>query len=344
MKSIRTPLLGLLVPALFAMSPVQDELAFHPEEASSLTKSFEFAFDIALDDARLLIDGQDMSGMIMQSMPSEVQVSTTTTVVDTYLRVDGGKPLELTRLFKSVESAYDVGEESGSEATEELEGRTIRFVWNEDEGIYEVSVLDEDEDVDEQTLNVLGEDMDFRSVLPGRSVADGDTWSLEGERVWKVLMPGIDLVKRMNSADVPPEALPVMTFFEQQVERLNDGLVFDCEYRGTREVDGVRVGVIDIKVEGMLESDLVPMIEEMLSQNEMPVPVLIEYGDVEFELIGTGELLWNLEGGHMHSFQLDSDVTLFLDASASVDGGQGEQEFEVSFEFSGTMAWNAETE
>src|SRR5210317_2181826 len=83
MNITRTAGLGLLVPALLALSPVEDELSFHPEEGTSLTKAFSFEFDFALDDVTMLMDGQDMGGMIAGQIP-EVQMANTTTIEDTY--------------------------------------------------------------------------------------------------------------------------------------------------------------------------------------------------------------------------------------------------------------------
>lgn len=343
MNIIRTASLGLLVPALLALSPVEDELSFHPVEGLSLTKTFSFEFDFALDDVQMLVDGQDMGGMIAGQIP-EVQMANTMTVVDTYNTMGEGRPLQLTRLFEELLWEYDAGEESGSESVDDLEGQEVRFAWDEDQGIYVVSVVDEEAEVDEEILNSLGEDMDLRGILPDGPVSEGDTWELSGERVWTVLMPGMDLAKSMDSADVPAEAQPVMDFFRDQIDRFAEGFRFQCEYMGSREEGDTMVGVIAITVESTLEIDMVPMIEDMLAQNEMPIEPNIDYADIELELSGSGELLWNLRAGHVQHFELESDVAFFIDASASFDAGQGEQTSEASFEFSGTMTWGADVE
>ena len=343
MKQLQTVAFGLLVPVLLALSPAEDELAFHPAEGSVLKKTFDFTFDFAVDSVQMLVNDVDMGPAMAAEMPA-VEVASTTVVSDTYDKMGTGRPMELTRIFEELSWSYDAGENSGSESKEELEGVSVRFTWDEDEEAYTVTVLDESTELEPEILNSLGEDMDLRSILPGREVAEGDTWELEASAVWGVLMPGFDVSKSMSSAEIPPEAQPIMDFIGEQIERMGESFTFTCEYQGTRDADGKEVGVIGLTLECALAVDLVPMIQDLLAANEVPIEPEIDYADVEFELSGTGEVLWNLAGGHVHTFGVDSDVSIYVDAKASADAGQGPQTTEMSLELSGSMGWAGATE
>lgn len=339
MIPVRQAVFGLVaLPALLALKPVADSLSFHPDEGSSLEKTFGLSLELNLEDATMLVDGNDMGGMILNQFPG-VEAKVTTVVQDTYEKMGEGRPLDLVRLFESMMVEYDAGEQSGTESNDDLEGVKVRFTWDDEDGSYRVSAED-DAAVDEEVLNGLGEDMDLRGLLPGDDVSEGDTWELEGDAIWSVLMPGMDLGNMMASAEVPEEAQPIMSFLEDELGNLMSDFTFSCEYKGQREEDGVTVGVVAVTLELTHSIDLIPMIKEMLSAQEVPVDVNVEYADVELEMSGQGEMTWNLEGGHVHAFDLDTDASLYLDSAASVDMNGQVQETEASFEFSSAMNWN----
>ena len=341
MRIARTAAYGLLVPALLAMRPVADELTFSPEEGSSLSKTFELSLSLALDDAMLLVDGNDMAEMVLSQEPG-VDATFTWSIDDTYEEMGDGRPTKLLRTFTEAGMEYDTGDDSGSESMEDLEGKSIRFTWDDEEEGYIAEFADEEEAGDEDVLNGLGEDMDLRALLPGDGVSVGDTW--EVDLVGDVLMPGMDLTSAMDSGDIPPEAEPLIAFLETEIENLVESMTLSCEYMGSRDEGGVQVGVVGVSLECTYSVSLVDLIADMVSNAPVEVALDTEYADIEFELAGEGELLWDMAGGHISSFGLESDMACFIDAAMSADMGGQMSEQEVSVELSGSMAWSAAAE
>jgi len=335
MKIARTAAYGLLVPALLAMRPVADELSFSPEEGSSLSKSFELELSLALDDAMILVNGQDMAEAILSQEPG-VDATFMMLVQDTYEEMGDGRPNKLLRTFEEASMEYDTGDDSGSEPMDDLEGVSVRFTWDDEEEGYVVEFADEEQDADEEVLSSLGEDMDLRALLPYDGVEIGDTWDVLD--VGSVLMPGMDLRNAMDSGDIPPEAEPFMAWLEGETDNMVESMTMSCEYVGSRDEGGVRVGVVSVLQECTYSVSLADMIAEMSAAQGVEPDV--EYADVEFELYGEGELLWDLEGGHVVSFDLESDMAFFVDAAMSVDANGQLIEQEASVEFSGTIAWS----
>jgi hypothetical protein len=67
--------------------------------------------------------------------------------------------------------------------------------------------------------------------------------------------------------------------------------------------------------------------------------------DVEIELEAEGSLLWDISGGHVHSFDLSGEVALLIDMAMTMDiPGQGEMTIENTMELSGTMTQEVEVE
>lgn len=340
MRIARTAAYGLLVPALLAMRPVADQLSFSPEEGSTLSKSFELTISLALDDAMMLVDGQDMAEMILAQEPG-VDATVLMTIQDTYEEMGEGRPTKLLRTFEQASYEYDTGSDSGSESMEDIEGVSVRFTWSDEEERY-VAEFAEDSEADEEVLQSLGEDMDLRALLPYDEVEVGDTWDVE--LVGNVLMPGVDLTSSWDSGEIPPEAEPVIAFIEGEMDNMVESMIVSCEYTGTRDEDGVQVGVVAITQECTYSVSLADLIAEMAGLAGAEVEVDVEYADVEFELAGEGELLWNLAGGHVSSFTLESDLAFFIDVAASADAGGQVFEQEISVEFSGVLGWNATAE
>ena len=81
----------------------------------------------------------------------------------------------------------------------------------------------------------------------------------------------------------------------------------------------------------------------MLEGQPPGVEIDLESVDMEFTFEGSGELLWDLRGGHAVGFDLQGDVTLGMDMAMSVSSGQ-EMSFEMSMDMSGTVVQKLETE
>jgi hypothetical protein len=337
-----TLLAGL--PLLVALQPRADRVAFAPESGSSFQKQFEVAFDLTLGDLTMMVAGMDMS----EGVPSDFELSTEIdlSVVDTYVEVEDGMPLELLRRYQDFEARWETPDGSG-EADDgplsALDGKEIRFKWNPDAETYDVSY--EDGEGDEDALERLHVDMDFRAMLPDGEVSEGDTWTLDSEQVAGVILFGL----RTNgfSLDMDGELGPMQDLLEAelmpQLEALAQDLTAECTYRGRKTVDGRSLGSIGIELDGEGTIDLagliLGMIEEQAEGFELDVD--ITEAVLLLTLEGEGELLWDLEAGRFHAFELAPDLEILVDVLMSIDAGGETQDIEASVELFGSGAWAA---
>lgn len=339
-----TLLAGL--PLLLALQPRADRVTFAPESGSSFQKQFEVAFDLTLGDLTMMVGGMDMS----EGVPSDFELSTEIglSVVDTYVEVEDGVPLELLRRYEDFEAHWETPDGSG-EADDgplsELDGKQIRFKWNPDAETYDVSY--EDGEGDEDALERLHVDMDFRAMLPDGEVSEGDTWTLDSEQVAGVILFGL----RTNgfSLDMDGELGPMQDLLESelipQLEALAQGLTAECTYRGRETVDGRSLGSIGIELDGEGTLDLAGLILGMIEAQApegLELEVDITEAVVLLTLEGEGELLWDLEAGRFHAFELAPDLEILVDLLMSIDAGGETQDIEASVELFGSGAWSAQ--
>ena len=337
-------------PLLLAFEPRGDEIGFAPEEGSAVSKHFGVQFDLLLGDLSVFVDGQDMTAMA----PGDFEVTTEIDiqVVDTYVSVDSGVPLELVRLYDAMEAMWETPDDSG-EADDgtfaELAGKSVRFKWNADAESYELSYVDEEGD--EDALEGLSVDMDFRSVLPegglGSEVSEGDTWTLEGRQVPAMMLYGAEL-DSLDDVDLGDDELGLAELFEAelvpQLEALMDELGATCTYNGNRDADGRRVGSIGIRVEGSGDIDLSALILGMVeAQGEgVDIDVQIDEAIVSISLEGEGELLWDLEAGRFDTFEMTPELEVLIDVVVGAEVMGETHDAEVSIELLGEGVWSAE--
>jgi len=341
-------LLTLLLagPALLALQPRADVVGFAPKDGSSLTKEFHIDFDLALGDLTMLANGMDVS----EGVPGdfEVTIAITMKVVDTYVDVEDGKPLDLIRLYDSMAARWETPDDSG-EADEgpltELEGKQVQFRWDADAETYDVSY--HDCEGDESALEDLGVDMDLRMLLPDSEVSEGDSWMLEPEQVRNLILFGSDTGEL--SPDMEDDPMGIGPLIESellpQIESLLEELSAECTYKGRREVDGTAVGAIEVTLEGEGSIDLSGLIRGLIDSQVpegMDIAVEIDEAVVSLTLEGEGTLLWDLGAGRLHSFEMSPELEILIDVALTVEAAGESQEFEASVELLGSGDWTAE--
>ncbi len=327
-----------------------DTLAFRPAAGSSLTKKFQLSSSFELSDFSLFVDGEDF-GAMMGPLELNVESESLISIRDIYVASSDGRPKQLKRKFEALESsstfsvvAQGQEQEQDIPASSELEGRTVLFTWNEDRDDYDVEFADEGGL--EELLEGLEEEMDLRPFLPAQDVTAEDSWEVDVKALSSLLMPGGNLSFRPDSDVVDPEMMEMFedVFTEQFLEEMQDLLqgTCVCTYKGEHEADGVRVGEIHITIEIASAADLSGLIREVIQtvaerEGETEIPIDIEAADVNLDLESEGALLWNLEAGRLHSFQMQGDGEIAVDVSVSVEEEGQEHSVELSAELSGSM-------
>ena len=331
-----------LAPALMALEPRADAVDFAPSEGSSLKKTFGIEFNLALGDLTILANGMDMS----EGVPADFELSTklAMTVVDTYVDIEEEKPLDLIRLYDALSLTWETPDDSG-ESDEEftaLAGKQVRFQWNGDSETYAVTY--HESEGDEESLEGLGVDMDLRSMLPDEEVSEGDTWTLTADQVVALLGFGAELDELLvvDLEDDPAGVGPLIeSELMPQIKNLLDELAAECTYAGPRE-EGL--GAIDLKVQGEGTLDLTSMLVEMI-ESQMPdgmgATVAVDEAVVSVALEGAGTLLWDLQAGHLNSFEMAPELEILVDISLSIEVGGETQDFEASLELLGNGTWTA---
>lgn len=290
---------GILALGLASFLLPRDGVRFEPAEGLKLTKTFEGHLEFELDEMTMLMNGEEQDAP-MDEMPAGF-ADYTIIVTDTFKSVSDGRPTDLSRSFIEVSGSAESSEGDSEEGSmEDIEGTTVRFAWDDEEGAYEVTF--EEGDGEEEALALLTPDMDYRALLPRGDVSVDDEWQVSGNDILRILIPGIDIRAAAESGvEIDGEEIP-----EAVVDLLDDflgGITATCTYKGASEDDGTEVSEIALSVEIASSVDIDPSAfgEDMdMGGGEMEITV-----GLNMELEGT--LLWNQAAGHFHSFLLEGE-------------------------------------
>ncbi|MFT7485617.1 MAG: hypothetical protein ACI9F9_001467 [Candidatus Paceibacteria bacterium] len=340
----------LVAPAFLAFQPSGTEISFHVQEGSSKTKTFTNSVSMALDDMQMLMNGQESP--MMPSIDMNIDSSVEIQVTDEYVKMRDGVPAKLQRTYDSLGESREMAmemdimgnvqnQDNSSSSSSELEGETVLFTWSADDDEYIPTFPDGDGD--EDLLENLAEDMDFRSLLPEGSVSPGDEWKVDPVALKRVLTPGGDL--KLVSEEEAEDAS--MMGMDNDMGKFDDWFSEDVEGKVTatfKEMseaeDGTSVAVITfaIKVENAV--DLTEKMQEGLADADMPMEgaeMDIKSMDIEIALEGEATLFWNVSEGCAHSFELSTEMMLTVDISMAISTQGMDMDIDQSMEFSGTL-------
>ena len=338
MKRSLVPLLA--APALFAFSGLGQGIAFAPKSGLILTKTFSQKDETTLDDMSTVVNDMEQDVGMEQNISTHVDV----VVVDEYEAVADGAPTRLKRKYDKLESATTMKMSNkmmpetsiDMTGTSELQGQEVRFTRNED-GTYTAKFVKEGA-ADEALLEGLTEDTDLRAFLPTTEVEEGATWEIEPEELRHVLAFGGSLKFDMQSEDMPEgmggfgggQDMPSADQFLGEIDGTITG-----EYAGTREEEGAKVAVINLKIAVKSAKDMTDFFRDAIDKAELPegMNMEIEYKsvDMEYELEAEAVLLWNLGGSHVSSFEMTGKGTLTMDMSMAMEmEGMGKMNLEMS--------------
>jgi hypothetical protein len=347
MNSDRSLLAGLaLAPALLALALPLDEVAFRPSADLSVTRSLESTRNFSLDDMEMTMNGQPLPMDLQMEM--DMSMTQKTVVTDVFGPVADGRHARLKRTYDdlaqngefSMRMAMmpDGGQDATIEGGSELEGKSVVFTWDEDEGGYVASFEGEG---DQELLEGLEEDMDLRALLPAAAVAEGETWEIDVKKLRNVLALGGNLKVVPQTEDMPEGGMPGMdgmTDFSRMFDDLVEGDA-TAEYRGTSDIEGVSCQVIGIKVDVRASADLTEQLAENVSQSlpDGMGEVEVEHVDMELEIAGEGQLYWNPATGLAHAFELSGTMSITMDMGFAISMGEQNISMEQNLTMSGTF-------
>lgn len=339
MQPRRTALAFVTLPLLLAAGPLVAELGFQPPEDSKVTRDYSIELDFELGDLTVIADGQDMSEMVPGDFDGTGEFKLQTQ--DHFVRSGGGRALELIRTFASVEASLEAaGESQDMEGADELEGKTVRFLWNEDESDYDVAF--HECEGEESALKTVGADMDLSALLPGKAVEVGDVWTVEASKLGSVLLFGSNLEDDGTEDEM---FVTLMGEIKPQLDKLLESFKISCEYKGERDEAGAKVGVVGLDLVGEGELDLEPVIMAVLEAQGATAEVDISFdaATLGMTFTGKGELLWNVERGLLQAFDLGADVELAVDLDVGIDANGEQHEMQAEVEVLGRGTWKVRT-
>lgn len=326
---------------LLAFATRGDKVSFQPEEGATASKELNFQTTFYVDDLTMVVDGNEMpSEMMGGAMDEGILINATIGVTDEYVATKDGKQHTLLRTYD--ELTLEAGPESEAEVVDEfaeLEDSTVSFKWDSDSEEYKKAF--HESEGEEDLLENLDVDMDFLVLLPDDEVAEGDTWEASGEQLGTVFFPG---GMPANPGSEEEDAEEMAELFREEMEgQLTDAFgefTIECTYTGSREMDGVTVGAIKFEFEGESSLDLSDLMQSVIDLQAGDQGVEADVSatmSMEFE--GKGTMLWNLKAGHVHSFEMNGDVTLFADLEGDIDVMGESHSMELSAEISGEANW-----
>lgn len=322
---------------LAAFHPVRARIAFVPEEGEETYRSFSVALTFGLEDLAMRVNDQEMPFGMGQFDPTDIEGEVTydLEVVDRFTAVADGRATRIERRFETVETAYEVFEDSGEETMEELEGETVVFTWNAEDEDYDRE-WGEDSDGDRDELEPLAADLDLLALLPPDDVEEGDSWEVPASALSGLLLPGIDFERAGESDiegmdDVPVELIaPLREAMEETMLELT--------FVGLRGGDGGELALIELSFSSEVSIDISDVLaERMADQDEVEADVDAFTLDLYLDL--EGELLWDLAKGRFSSFEIDGDLAVDMYAEATMRmGGPDSIPIEVEGELSGEIS------
>lgn len=340
---------GLLAaPALLSALPVRDRIAFAPTAGASVSMTYTMVSENSLDDMSMSMNGQEMPMEMEMEMANTMEVSFT----DEIQKVDGASPTAFKRTFNTIlsevstEMAMDMmgqgqDETVGGRGTSPLEGKTVAFAWKD--GEYAVSWAD-DEEGDASLLEDHDAHAWLAGLLPGEEVSEGGSWDIDTSALLGIFAPcgDLHLEIEMDGGDAGMSMGPDAELFTN-LRQLMDGALegsFTGKLTGYRDVDDVRMAVIELELEIDSVSDLSDMIRESMEESlppEMPIEMDIGAVDVNLTLEAKGELLWNAAAGVPGGLSLEGEMGVSMDMSMSMDAGGQQMDMENYMEMSGSI-------
>jgi hypothetical protein len=297
----------LAVSLVLALAPSAGEtLSFKTPVGERVTKTFSDELSLRLCERRF--EGKISPLDMAAGEESELLRESVLTYTEHYREAGPNRPQVIARSFGPLSRKHRLSFSSGSfsfrdssEASSELEGKTVVFAWSDCANAYDPR-FEEGAGGDERLLASLQQDTDLRSWLPERTVSEGDTWAIEGPALHALLAPGGGLDFESEFTNLAAVAYPPSGLAD--TEWFNDNLTgrLRATFAGVREVNGTQLAVV--KLQGELAS-------RRETESEVGGSIHVEQR-LAWDATLAGELRWVLSSGRLDGYQFEGDSSLRL--------------------------------
>lgn len=340
---------ALLSPLFLASHAPATRVRFAPAEGSSLTKTFENKANLSLDEYTISGTGGGQAPEMEMTFTSTQKL----VVSDEYVKNRDGAPAKLKRSYDELNGDMSMtmkmsimgqsqSNDQNMRSKSELEGKKVAFTWDAEKKEY-TKAFDPAEDKPD-LLKGLTEDLDLRGLLPTGEVKEGDEWDIALDGLQAVLTPGGNLSLVPENAD--EKSLKMGSEMSSMSNMIGDKLEGTAKAKlvALKEVDGVKCGQIHLELKIHSSADMTETARKALAGAEVPAGVEsleIDHLDIEFKFEGEGELLWDLEGGHLRTFDLSGQTNIKSEQGMNVGVMGKKMSIQENRSMSGTSTFSA---
>ena len=323
-----TVLLKVLVRCvpLIALGLIASPLMFRPAPGSRLTKVLNSQWSVHLDELEISINGNAW----WTGFTWNTELSHRIAITDTYLTVQGGRPIAFDREFKTISqdlenslggsAGWDVWE--NVHGTSELEGAIVQFRW--EEGSYAKRFDPLDRHLSNALLDGLTEDMNLRVLLPKVPVAVGDEWEIDLASLPDLLSPGgyfawtleSEGTTRLLSESLDPALMGELRYVLGAMLEGHATVEYVGEEGGYSQLD------LTIEIECAKDvDDLSELATKIVEELADWGTIEIVRFDLEFALSAAGTAKWDTNRGHIFDLVLEGEVESAMDLEVTWKGG-----------------------
>lgn len=322
----------------------KERLSFEPTLGTSLTKTLYISHELGLTAVNRTRDG---GPPVTDGTTGWVSTWLKVSCEDAYLEVDAGLPRRFHRRFIDLGGGGKLDMKIGQKqmpheellvAVSPLRNRTVEFTWIPEENDWARSWTRFD--AEEFWLADLNGDMELLALLPAGEVEVGESWSPPLDAARKMLAPGGNHLITPRTKNIFGRSVEVGIGGDaSEVLGANPAGSVSARFEGVREVDGKRLGAISVRIEGLRSvEDRTDLWRTSMPIDEKREKAKLLAALIEYSVDAEGELLWDLEGGHMHSFQLTGKEGYNLVVSKEITGERTVFELSQHSVFSGDLA------
>jgi hypothetical protein len=329
---------AVVAPLVLALAFASDEVSFHPKSGSELSKKLKVELELELKSMSVKEDGESVPA---EDLPlgdeSKAAIEMSIGVTDKYVDTKDGKPLDLLRTFDALALDARLGDEKKSvEEFKAIEGKTVRFKWNDDSKAYDKSF--HESKGDDEELASLSEDMDLRVLLPDKKVSSGDTWDVAAERLLPLFVPGGLAVHAGKGEGAEQFKAIADGIREKALPSLKDFKVH-CKYKGAHEDGGVKVSEIQLTFDDKASLDVSDIVARLSELEDSAGPKPDVTMSIRVGLKGEGVLLWDQAAGHVHSFEMQADIDADVEGRIRVEMEGEHSEIAMTASVGGHGRW-----